>query len=107
MMEGAMGNTELLNEWRGRIEDYRTSGLTMIQWCEKTGYSMGQLKYWIAKCNALARKAEVGGFARVEIVDSSSTAKIAVHVGVARIEVERGFDRVLLSEVMRVAASIC
>jgi hypothetical protein len=43
----------------------------------------------------------------VEIVDSTSTAKITVHVGVARIEVERGFDKAVLGEVMRVAASIC
>ena len=102
-----MGNTELLNEWRKRIEDYRTGGLTMIQWCEKTGYSIGQLKYWITKFNRLARKSEAGGFARVEIVDSRSTAKITVCVGVARIEVERGFDKSVLGEVMRGAASIC
>jgi hypothetical protein len=102
-----MGKTELLNEWRERIADYRAGDLTMLQWCEKTGYSIGQLKYWIAKCNKLARKPEAGGWARVEIVDSNSTAKITVHVGVARIEIERGFDRAVLGEVMRVAASIC
>ena len=102
-----MENTELLNEWRKQIEDYRTGGLTMIQWCEKTGYSIGQLKYWITKCNALVRKSQAGGFARMEVVDSSPTAKITVCVGVARIEVERGFDRTILGEVMRVAASIC
>jgi hypothetical protein len=104
-----MGNTELLNEWRERIVDYRTGGLTMIEWCGKTGYSIGQLKYWITKCNKLARKSEASEWARVEIVDSNSTAasKITVRVGVARIEVERGFDRTVLGEVMRVASSIC
>ena len=102
-----MGNTELLNEWRRRIADYRAGDLTMLQWCEKTGYSIGQLKYWIAKCNKLARKSEAGGWARVDVVDSNSTAKITVHVGVARIEIERGFDRAVLGEVMCVAASIC
>jgi len=71
-----MENTELLNEWRRRIADYRAGDLTMLQWCEKTGYSIGQLKYWIAKCNKLARKSEAGGWARVDVVDSNSTAKI-------------------------------
>ena len=71
-----MENAELLNEWRERIEDYRTGGLTMIQWCEKTGYSIGQLKYWIGKCNRLVRKSQAGGFARVEVVDSNSTEPI-------------------------------
>ena len=104
-----MWNTELLNEWQERILDYRTGGLTMIQWCEKSGYSIGQLKYWITKCNRLARKSAAGGFARVEITDSYETAasKITVRVGVALIEVELGFDRALLGDVMRVAASIC
>jgi hypothetical protein len=104
-----MGNTELLNEWRGRIADYQAGELTMIQWCEKTGYSIGQLKYWITKCNKLVRKSEAGGWARVEIADSGETAasKITVRVGVARIEVEPGFDRAVLGEVLRVAASIC
>jgi hypothetical protein len=105
-MEGSMENAELLNEWRERIADYRAGELTMLEWCEKTGYSIGQLKYWIAKCNKLARKSE-SGWARVEIAESDSTAKITVCVGVARIEVERGFDRTILGEVMRVAASIC
>jgi hypothetical protein len=102
-----MGNTELLNEWQERIADYRSGDLTMLQWCEKTGYSIGQLKYWMAKCNKVARESEAGGFARLEIVDSDSSAKITVRVGVARIEVERGFDKSVLGEVMRVAASIC
>jgi len=102
-----MGNIELLNEWRERIADYRAGELTMLEWCEKTGYSIGQLKYWITKCNRLARKSEAGGWARVEVVDSNSTAKITVRVGIARIEVERGFDRIVLGEVMGVAASIC
>jgi len=43
-----------------------------------------------------------GGTCRFE-----SDARITVCVGVARIEVERGFDRAVLGEVMRVAASIC
>ena len=104
-----MGNAELLNEWRERIADYRTGGLTMIEWCEKTGYSIGQLKYWITKCNKLARNSEVGGWARVNVVDScqGSCAGVTVRVGVARIEVEPGFDKAVLGEVMRVAASIC
>jgi hypothetical protein len=106
-MEVAMENTELLSEWRERIADYRTGEMTMIQWCEKTGYSIGQLKYWITKCNKLARESKASGWARVEIVGSSSPSNITVQVGVARIEVERGFDRAVLGEVMRVAASIC
>jgi hypothetical protein len=103
-----MGNTELLNEWRERIADYRAGDLTMLEWCEKTGYSIGQLKYWITKCNKLARKPEAG-WARVNVVDSSGAAesKITVRVGIARIDVERGFDQAVLCEVMRVAASIC
>jgi hypothetical protein len=108
-MEETMGNTELLRVWRARIGDYRSSGLTMMQWCEKSGYTIGQLKYWITKCNKLARNAQVSGWARVEVVDSdrACTAGIMVRIGVARIELEPGFNRDVLADVMRVAASIC
>ena len=51
----------------------------------------------------------MGGWSRVEVVDSNpaSASGISVRVGIARIDVESGFDKAVLGEVMRVAAAIC
>ena len=101
-----MENTQMQQLWEERIADYRKSGLTAARWCERTGHSIGQLKYWITKARKLARRNE---WAQVEIVDSNPPAafKITVRVGAARIEVEPGFDQSLFSEVLRVMSSTC
>jgi hypothetical protein len=109
MVEVKMKDAELISAWEERIADYRGSELTMIQWCEKTGYSIGQLKYWITKLNKLSRNVGSSGWARIGVVDSGANiaSGISVSVGAARIEVCPGFDPSLLSEVLRVVTSTC
>jgi hypothetical protein len=101
-----MEDIEVREQWEERITAYRASGLTAARWCERTGHSIGQLKYWITKTGKAARKRD---WAPVEIVDSNPAAasKITVHVGSARVEVEPGFDQSLLSEVLGVVSSTC
>lgn len=104
-----MENVELLKEWQDRIAEYRASGLTKVAWCANAGYPVKRLQYWIARANKLARASEMRGWTRVEVADSTpaSSSGISLRVGIARIEVEPGFDKAVLGEVMRVAASIC
>lgn len=103
-----MRDSELLEAWEGRIADYRSSGLTLARWCEKTGFSVGQTKYWITKINKQTRTNRSSVWARLDVVDSSKAdSQVTVRIGVARIEVRPGFDRSLLSEVLSVVASTC
>ena len=94
-------------EMQERIADYRASGLTAMQWCERTGCSIGRLKYWITRCNKLAKVSEAGGWARVDVVGSRPETEIAVRVGSATVEIRAGFDSTLLSEVLRVVVATC
>ena len=104
-----MENVELLNEWQDRIAEYRGSGLSKVAWCARAGYPVKRLQYWIAKTNKLARTPQVDGWTRVKVVERNPVfaSGVSVVVGMARIEVEPGFDKAVLSEVMRVAGSIC
>ena len=104
-----MNSAELMQDWIDRVADYKGSGLTKVQWCEKTGFSTRQLKYWVTKVNRLGRTSESAGWAQLEVADSGSglSSGISIRVGIARIEVEPGFDKAVLGEVMRVVASIC
>jgi hypothetical protein len=107
-MEGTMENTKVVEEWQTRIADYRASGLTKRQWCEKTGLSVHTLGSWITRINRLDALLETPEWTQVKVVDATSLGSgISVSVGAARIEVEPGFDRSVLAEVMRVAASLC
>lgn len=39
------------NSWISHIEQYRSSGLTAKEWCNKNNLSINTLKYWISKLN--------------------------------------------------------
>ena len=102
-----MKRTQLLGQWQERITEYRASGLSAVRWCEKTGHSVWQLRYWVKKIDRLTGSSDTPGWAKVEIANGTGCSGITVCVGVARIEVESGFDRRVLGEVLKVAASIC
>lgn len=111
-------------QWQSRLAEYEASGLTMREWCEQNGVRDGQLRYWLTK----AKKAgESRSWACVEHVLSDAEGLVndgifgvrksnervpgdlgvVVRVGAACIEVRRGFDPSLLSQVLRVVSAIC
>ena len=99
-----LGNDDLNRQWERRIADYRASGLTAAAWCAREGITVSQLKYWIQKARKAAKEVGAPKWTRVEVApESPAASKITINVGAARIEVESGFDSLLLSEVLRVA----
>ena len=42
--------------WQSRISAYRSSGLTVKDWCEKNQVSLSALRYWITKTNQSGEK---------------------------------------------------
>ncbi len=89
------------------MADYRASELSMREWCEKNGVTDHQLRYWLAKTGS---RPQAGTWVCVELVDDGATPSdggLAIHVGVARIEVRPGFDPTLRCEALRVVASTC
>jgi hypothetical protein len=112
-----MKHSKLLEQWRERIVDYRASGLSGARWCERTGQSIWQLRYWINRINKIDslsagpdRTTASDGWARVELAApkaSATSTGIRICMGSARIEVDAGFDKSALSEVLAVVASLC
>ncbi|MGO4268503.1 IS66 family insertion sequence element accessory protein TnpB [Paenibacillus sp. TAF58] len=45
-------------EWSARIEDYRTSNLSMTAWCEAHHVTKEQLKYWLRKLKLVHSEVE-------------------------------------------------
>jgi hypothetical protein len=37
--------------WRLRINDYRSSGLTALEWSSQNSFSLSTLRYWITRLN--------------------------------------------------------
>lgn len=104
-----MKNTELQIQWQKRVSDYKKSGLSARVWCDEAGISFSSLKYWITKFNKANEKSGKTKWAQVEIIDTAPhvSSKIIIHVGAVRIEVLSDFDKALLTDVLKVAKSIC
>jgi len=99
-------------EWASRIEDYRSSGLTMAAWCEANGFTIDNLKYWLYKRpKSSETSSRTTHFVPVAVTNSSddlpSTSSLVVRIGHASIEVQNGFDPALLRQVIQALESTC
>jgi len=106
-----------VDEWRERIGEYRTSGLSARVWCERAGESIWRLRYWINRINKIDAAASVAvcskgssRWSRVELGsggNNGTSSGIRICMGAARIELNSGFDRSALAQVLSVVAGLC
>ena len=70
--------------WKGRVLDYRRSGLGRLAWCKKTGFSRHSLDYWLKKeprVGAQERRTGVGeGLSRICVVSEQAESGVGVDV---------------------------
>ena len=83
--------------WRERVRAWRASGETMAAFCTRHGYTRGTLSWWSSRLGAETRPA----FVRLVARAAPTTPSLRLEVGAVRIEVTRGFDPVLLADVVR------
>jgi transposase len=95
------------SEWSERVRAWRESGLSAEEFAKRGGYRPKTLQWWSSE---LVRRSRVKSIvaptvamARVRVAPQRAAANesVAVIVGDARIEVRRGFDSVLLCDVVR------
>jgi len=98
-------NPKLLKEWEPRVAEFRASGLSARKWCEANEISEHKLRYWISRLSEWPQSVD---WARVDVADSRTFhSSISINIGVASIEVYRGFDPDLLLEVLDVVTQAC
>jgi len=44
-----MTKGDLREEWKGIVDEFRDSGLTVAEWSRKHGIKAGKLYYWVCK----------------------------------------------------------
>ena len=110
--------------WQTRVSDYLSSEMTVSDWCEHNGFRVGQLRYWLRQARETGYTDGSQSWVCVELADDdcadaasvpvvstdreqATESGVSVRVGVATIDVRRGFDTVLLSEVLRVVVATC
>ena len=98
--------TDNAKKWLERVRAWRASGMTAPEFASGEGYAPSTLRYWASQlrhepaapppASALRRVR----LARVEVAQASPATPVVVHVAGARIEVQAGFDRALLRDVV-------
>ena len=88
--------------WTERVEEFQRSGRTAAAFVSGRGYTVSALKYWERKLKAspprplsLARVVRPG-----TVVEPTADGAIELLIGSARIVVRRGFDPVLVRELV-------
>jgi hypothetical protein len=119
--------TETEAKWSERVRAWRESGRTAEQFADGQGFEASTLRYWASRLRAMQggrapAAGRPGDTPRVRLVrvrrrgrptsgaretsgvrlqeDASSDAALVIALGAARIEVRRGFDARLLSDVV-------
>jgi hypothetical protein len=97
------------NVWAKRVEAWRKSGLTSVAFAEGKGFTGGGLRHMAYRLRAAAPKPAMFRLARVVRARvpavASAGAAIVVVVGGARIEVQPGASREVLTTVFEALAA--
>jgi transposase len=91
------------SEWATRVAAWRASGKTAKEFCKGKDFPANRLLWWSSNLKRRGAAAADNPLALTRVVRSSerkSCAVVVVQVGVARVEVPTGVDRVTLSTVL-------
>ncbi|AJY73426.1 IS66 family insertion sequence element accessory protein TnpA [Paenibacillus beijingensis] len=101
-------------DWSSRIEDYRTSNLSMAAWCDAQQVTKEQLKYWLRKLKVVYSDADgpvTPSWVPLKVSDPIQSitheSSLVVRIGSVQIEIRPGFDQRLLKEVVQSLEEPC
>lgn len=116
-----MNKIERLNEWKARIEAFKESGQSVAVWCAENGVNKDRLWAWLRKLQTQDSHSVdtvmPSHLLAVELTESEPEPKtkrkpecsplLLIKIGKATVEVSRGFDQALLSDVLRTLDALC
>ena len=113
-----------LQLWISRIQECRSSGITVEAWCKQQGFSSKNYYYWMRKIKREAFEALPAErkptakmqsvvyetpFAEIpiETVSENTTAVCCIRLGNTVLEVNSGADSVTIENVLRAIKNLC
>lgn len=99
-----MKNPDKIKKWTKKIAEFNKSGKTKEIWCEENKISTRQLNYWLRQTEKNSKiEPPSAKWLPVEIEQDKSpkNSSLFINIGNISIEVQIGFDKELLAEVLR------
>jgi len=93
-----------LELWRKRFADFDSAKMPVHEWCDRRGVSEHSYYYWRRKVRETSSP-DAGQWLAVQVAENEPASKscgVAIRLGAAVIELERGFDITTLSQVVKV-----
>lgn len=93
--------------WISRVNDFKSSQLTQVAWCEQSDVKVGALRYWIGKLSSEGsdgkEDSKLSGFefASVSIAQESSPS-LTLEVGDVKLLIADDFDEQMLIKVIKI-----
>ncbi len=90
------------NDWKNLIDSYEQSGLSAVKWSEQNNLSVHKLRYWQKKFKRQTTKETLKEqqWVSIPMKQKDSQAKINVKIGSFCVEVQSGFNKELLIQVL-------
>ena len=86
--------------WTDQISEYRQSGESLVEWCEKNDVKLHTMKYWLRKQSPVANEKPETAWVSCMVEEPPKEA-ITLKIKNVEIEVMSGFQDELLLKVLR------
>lgn len=95
-----MKRKEKESYWTNQLIEYRQSGESLVQWCEKKDVKIHTMKYWLRKQSPVSQNSQETAWVSC-IVEEPSRETLTLKIKNVEIEVMSGFQEELLLKVLR------
>jgi transposase-like protein len=101
-----MAKQEKQRLWEERIEAFLASGQSQRAWCQEQGLRANQLGYWLRKYKA--RMSQSAGKRWISMESTSPChSGVSLRVGNIVLDIEPGFSRQVLVDVLHSLMNVC
>jgi len=87
--------------WLEKINEYRESGKSLVQWCTETGISIHNMNYWLRKQAPITKVVDQETSWVSCVVEGPANDAITLKMKNVEIEVTSGFQEELLLQILR------
>lgn len=87
--------------WLEKINEYRESGKSLVQWCTDTGVAIHSMNYWLRKQAPITKVSDQETSWVSCIVEGATSDAITLKMKNVEIEVTSGFQEELLLQIIR------
>jgi hypothetical protein len=87
------------------VSEYQTSGQAQNEWCKENGIGKSTLSKWLK--DAIDTPMVQQTWARVQINSADSKPVLVIKIGNFKIQVDEGFSKTLLTEILEVLVTVC